>query len=465
MQISILSLMLAFGLPGANSCSAQQQGLPRVGQTAPVASQNQTPDVADSTDGVEDSDADDAKGDDAEPMEVEGSAMAESEEAPEAPESPEFEIAGLGGSDFVVEGTPPCDTHCESKCEAKCEGACESKSGGLGSSSDAFGSVQSGSTLDGRGIVYSTSQGGKVVHLKEKDLQGKGKTVTIEPGSTVILETKNGKQVVLRSESGSTLHTKPLAASGLLTLNGLFANAQATPQANQGDRVRELERRVRELEAQLRERDGQSKRSNDAFGWGGASSSEDRDLYEEKRTEERARASAERARAGQMRAQMSQQSRQIAEQARKQAEDMRKQAAELREQALEQAHVWHMQTPEPDGGWKVLVAPRAGKRTPTAPAVVAVPELPDAPSPASATPARPPEMAPMPGQPPAGAFWSTTPSPSAPRIARAARAPQAEHAQEMHAMLEEMKAQMQEMREQMQALRDELQNAPKREMR
>ena len=43
MQTSILSVLLALGLPGANSCSAQQQGLPRVGQTAPAASKGEEP--------------------------------------------------------------------------------------------------------------------------------------------------------------------------------------------------------------------------------------------------------------------------------------------------------------------------------------------------------------------------------------------------------------------------------------
>ena len=451
MHTSILSLMLAFGLPGANSCSAQQQGLPRVGQTPPVAtSQEETPVVADTTEESESSEADEPS-DEVFEMEPAAEPMEEADEAPEALEPMEMDIVGFGGA----ESTPPCDTKCESKCEGSSD--CQPQTQGQ------LGSLFTTITPDGR------VQNGHVLHVKEKDLGGQGQTLTIAPGSTVILETKNGKQVTLRSQLGTTAMTAPLAMNGTGTFSfgGFAGMPQAAPQGD-NQRVRELEQRVRELEAQLRERDGQRGHSSDAFGWGPAAAPEAHARDEEKYAEDRARAGAERARAGEMRARMSQQSREIAQQARKQAAEMRAQADELRQQAIEQSRQWHARVEDGQNQphWKVLAVPRGVQPpAPDARAPVAVPDVPGVPSPAIAEMKPLPGMAPAPVEPPPGGYWMRTPNPNAPRTARAARAPQAEHAQEMHAMLEEMKAQMQEMREQMQALREELQNAPKREMR
>lgn len=450
MQISILSLMLAFGLPGANSCSAQQQGLPRVGQTPPaVTDQADSHPAAEKPDADDDADAPEAP----EAREDEGGAMAESaeaaaeagaamaesnaDEADEAPEPMEFEFNAFGSADKA----PACPG-----CEAKCEGQ--------GVQRGTLGWATSTRTPDGY-VVYGQGQGGtltldgKVVHLNEQDLQKNGQTVTIEPGSTVILETKNGKKVVLRPQGGAEMRSFPLAMPGMLSMKGMSGMAQAAPQSQDG-RVRELEQRVRELEAALRERDGRSRNADELPR---TNTPEAQDPFADDHARGKAMREAERERAHEMRERMSQQAREMAEQARKQAADVRKQAEIYREQARAQAQQWraYAEDWQNQNGWKVRIAPQAGQPPMPAPNVLVAPEPPDAPEPAIAAPKA------EPAQPPAGAFRMRAP--------RAAQPPPPAHVQEMHAMLEEMKTQMQELREQMQALRDELQNAPKHDMR
>lgn len=383
MQISILTLMLALGLPGANPCNAQQQGLPPVGQTPPVAtSGEQTPVVTDSTDAdePEEMDADDELG-----------------EAGEMLELPE---------------------------------------------------IAAGDELE--------------------RLDGKLQQLTIQPGSTVILETKDGKQVVLRAQGPGGIGIGQAGEGrGLMAFRGLSGLAQAAPQ-NQDDRVRQLEQRVRELEAQLRERDDRAApMAPKAFS-----------LWAPK---VRAEAEAERAQAQELRARMGDQARNLAAQARRQAEGVRKQGALMRKQALEQAEQWRVYAqgqPGPDIlRWKLEPAPEGGAASTPAPDIFVEvqPGQPNTPAPPT------PETAPTPGavevpESPPAAWWSTTPAPDAVRMKlfKALKAPKGagmpraaapEHLQEMQQMLNDMRGQMDEMRAQMQTLREELQNAPRRELR
>src|SRR5258706_2298000 len=329
MQTSILTLLLALGLPGANSCNAQQQGLPRVGQTPPATTQGEepTPPVADSEDAdePEEMDADDA--DEA------GAEM--------------FEIAATDAEDS------PCpEAQAKSDCKAHCKGS---------GSSQAGDNSMLGMTLQSGELPYlyagDLAQDGQVLRLKEGDLNGKVKKLTLQPGSTVILETKNGKQVVVRTQGlGGTLGTTETLS--VPTLAGLFASGQAAKQS-QDDRVRELEQRVRELEAQLRERDGQP-RAGQPF-----------QIWPKANAEAREKAAEERAQARELRGRMSAQARDYAKQARQQAEEERKKAEEIQKQALEQADVWRARTKDSQAKdmlrWKARNAPHAAVALPKEP--------------------------------------------------------------------------------------------------
>ncbi len=425
MQTSILTLMLAFGLPGANSCTAQQQGLPRVGQTPPVATQGEEPTPA----VTESEDAD-------EPAEMDAD---EADDAPGA-DAEMFEIATTDAEDS---GCPEAQS--KPDCQAHCEG-----SGSCNTGSDA--------------MLGRLMQLGGVGHAENLALDGKVQRLTIQPGSTVIIEAKNGKQVVVRSEglAGGLASTETLSVP---TLSGLFAS-QATKQG-QDDRVRELEQRVRELEAQLRERDGHARTTPQPFQlWA-----------PQGQTEAREKAAEERAQVREMHERMSAQARDYAKQARQQAQEMRKQAEQMQKQALEQselwrAHAWDSQGKDPIK-WKAIKVPRAAAAAPSDPDVFVQVPPPQPEPPVAVAPEATPAPGGMAASEPPQAWWSSTPAPNAPR-ARALRTPRparsgqsldAEHAQEMQKMLGDMRRQMDEMREQMQALREELQRAPQRELR
>jgi hypothetical protein len=412
MQTPILILMLAFGVPGANSCTAQQQSLPRVGQTpAPAAETTQHPVVADQNDGDDDDDAREAD-DDSEGAE----AMAEQSETA-AQEALELDGA-----------------QAKSDCQAKCQGQGSCQTGAA---------PQLGGVLAPSANQHSLTLGGNVVRLNEKDLQAGVQNLCVQPGSTVILETKNGKQVVLRTEGlGGGLTTN---MTSVPTLTGLFAQSQPTPQS-QDDRVRELEKRVSELEAQLRERDNPR---GQAAPRG----------YTLRSPQGRAEAEAERARASELREHLSAQARDNARQMREQAEELRVQAEQLRRHALEQAEQYRMHY---QVGNEPFVWTQPSQPTPR----VALPKAPGTPE--------APEAAEAPEAPPTGLWGESTPAPpramrfKTPKPPKPAKAPKMaapEQAHELREMMEQMRVQMEEMRVQMKALRDELQNAPQREMR
>jgi hypothetical protein len=315
-------------------------------------------------------------------------------------------------------------------------------------------------------------------HLTLDGLGGQVHTLTIQPGSAVIVETKDGKHVKLRTQTPSPLAAMVLDESTQPMLLG--ALAQAAPQS-QDARVRELEQRVRELEAQLRERDGQpSRNAPRTFAR----------MAPQMRSESQAlreQSEAQRAEAQELRARVSAQARDYAQQARRQAQEMRRQAEVMREQALEQAKRWHVQSR--DAGtqelfrWKAEVAPEGGAATAPAPdlfvelprfAVDApapeVPEVLDLPGAPECAPAPQAEAVPV---PPATSWSSSTPAPRAksskgqksPKSVQLPKIAEPGHMQDMKAMMDQMRAQMEEMREQMRALREELQNAPQRELR
>jgi cell division septum initiation protein DivIVA len=366
MQTSILSLVLALGLPGAPSCNSQQQPLPREEQNPPAATHHD--------DDADEEDADDKDGEDADEMDADA----------------KLELAKVEEQEC---------TDSKAKSGDCCEGEKQLKALGY-------------------------TQGGKVVHLKEKDIDGKVQKVTIEPGSTVVLETKNGKQVVMHSQGPGTVNLIPADPDmRMYALGGLLSQGQPAPQP-QDERVRELEKRVRELEAQLRERDGQG----------------DMPGRTARRAPERylAQAEAERAHAAEMREHLGAQAREFAEQARRQADEIREQAEVYRRQALEQSRKWRM--------YPGATAPEA------------------------------PEAGELPEVPPAGAWWSGTPGQTAPmakvpkppkaaRLPKTPVAPSPAAQQELQAMLEQMRAQMDEIRAQMQDLREELQKAPQHQLR
>jgi hypothetical protein len=434
MQTSILSVLLALGLPGANSCSAQQQGLPRVGQTPPVATQGEEPQPA----VAEKEDAD-------EPEEMDA-------DAPEAPEIMEVDQAEsldepMAEIAEIQAGKSACKAHCEGS------GSCNTQSspqlGGLLRSAD-LAKVH----------AESLALGGQVVHVDENDLDGNVQKLTIQPGSTVILKTKNGKQVLLRAQSGGALQsTGNIESTPLMALSGLGYTTQAEPQ-KRDDRVRELEQRVRELEAQLRERDGQAGGEPQPFTlWGNQAQGEARE-----------KAAEERAQARELHQRISAQMREQAAQVRQQADEIRRQAERYQKQAVEQQNLWRAQSQDSQPNefykWKTPKppkAPRAAKAAPAAPDVFveAAPVAPGMPAEAA------PEVPPTPG------VYNIAPAPSAPRThamrpplpPRAGTGMGGEHVQELQSMLNDMRRQMDEMREQMQALRQELERAPQREMR
>ncbi|MBK7643028.1 MAG: hypothetical protein IPJ19_08245 [Planctomycetes bacterium] len=404
MQTSILMMMLALGLPGANSCNTQQP-LPRVAQTAgpgqAVAKVQDAPKPA-----VEDSDADEDMDEIAEVDD--GDDGDDAAEAFEMDEVPEMDEADEADASFEME-----------------EMAQDCGTGG--------GCCDEAKTAPAPALTLRNGTGVQ--------------TLTIEPGSTVILQTRDGKRVKLDTQHLALGNEQVAGMAGTQAMSSLAGLARLAPQmrsSNQDNRVRELEQRVRELEAQLRERDGQnqtpSARTFLRFG---------------QQSHELGR--QERARADELRQRMGEQARELAEHAREQAQSMREQAQVYRRQAQDQAQQWRKQIEEgASGGAWIFPAP------------------PDAP--AGAAPAVPPE-APQPGS-----VWSLAPLPngagvpSAPRAfaLRTPRTPQAaatptpsapEHVQEMKSLLDDMRKQMDEMREQMRELREELQNAPQREMR
>ena len=363
-------MVLALGLPGAPSCNAQQQPLPRESQNPPAA--------ADDCDDEEEEDADEMDADD------------------------ELELAEV----MEQECSDP---------KSKTADSCDAQLKQLG-----------------------YLQGGKVVRLKEKDLSGKPHELTIEPGSTVILETKNGKQVVMHTPGpGSVSVTPGDPEPGIYTLGSLFKQSQPAPQA-QDDRVRELEQRVRELEAQLRERDGQHEGPKGGIA---------------RRAPAQAQAEAERARAAEIRQHFNAQAREFAEQARRQADELRRQAEVFQKQYREQAQQWRVMQGGVDGEPGVMALPRAHTFHLTPPEAAEAPEVPHPDGWWSRTPGATAPLA----LPPAG--------PKPPKAAKPPKAPTPHQAHELQAMLEQMRAQMDEIRAQMQALRDELQKAPQHSLR
>ena len=94
MNSSSLSFLIALGLPGSSACTAQQSGLPRLGQTPPAAEQPAQPSTApaplakaqtvDADDDADEADADDEMDvdtDEPEEMAVEEVELPESAEA------------------------------------------------------------------------------------------------------------------------------------------------------------------------------------------------------------------------------------------------------------------------------------------------------------------------------------------------------------------------------------------------
>jgi hypothetical protein len=437
MQTSILSVLLAFGLPGANSCSAQQQGLPRVGQTPPAATQGEEPKPA----VADKEEADEEEVD--EPMEM------NADEAEDVDE-PLAEIAEIKAEKDAGQ------SHCQGS------GSCEAQSGpqlGRVSQPTEPSRARAGSLALGGGMVNVE---GEMVYVDGDDSDGNVQRVTIAPGSTVIVKCKNGEQVVLRAHGADALqNTSSSEHLPLMALPGFAYTTQSEPQKND-DRVRELEQRVRELEAQLRERDGQAAARSPLAS---------KQRSDQAHAEAREQAAQQRAQMRELQQRMSAQAREQAAQARKQADDIRRQVEMYQEQALEQQKLWRADSqdgqPKEFSGWKTQKAPKPPKAprlvTPApAPAPdVAVEAAPEPP----ATPGMPaPEGANVygvaPGQAAPRAHAPRTPTPP-----RANTGPGGEHVQELQQMLNEMRRQMDEMREQMQSLRQELERAPQREMR
>jgi len=391
MQSSILILMLALGLPGANSCNAQQQGLPRVGQAPPApVTEEPKPAVveqADAEDSDSDADADAKEDSDADEMTVEPMEI-------ELPDMQEI-------------GTPE-----------------EAQSG-------------------------CTEQKGQRITLD--NTSGHCQTLRVGPGSTVILETRNGKPLQFKTQTMSPLGAMVLRdnLAPLAAMDGrMMALAQAAPQSqSQDDRVRELEQRVRELEAQLRARDENPPRaharSSNSLGYVGAYGG----------GQARAEAEAERNLVHEMQAQAHSQARQYAEQARKQAAEIRAQSEELRKHVLDQAGHWKVYAGEARKGRSAYIAEAPGIAARVPPACEPCP------------PCDPAEAC-QPVAPPDAPGASATPAPAT-RM-RSSNGPAAgamPRMDDMRAMMEQMRAQMDEMREQMKSLRDELQRAPQRELR
>ena len=439
MQTSILSVLLALGLPGANSCSAQQQPLPRVGQTPPAATQGGEEKPA----AAEEADAD-------EPKEMDADEATDSDEA----------MAGI--AEIQAEKSASDEARASAGCQAKCQGAGSCNTQPMPSIGQLF---KSGEPLGAR--AGTLALGGEVLHYDENDPNVQ--KLTIRPGSTVVIKTKNGEQVVLRAENGqalgsiSTSESTPLMAVGSLGYAG-----QAAPQSSD-ERVRELEKRVRELEAQLRERDGQAARAPQPFEL----------RTSQAHADAHAKAELERAQAREMRERMVAQARDQAAMARKQADEIRRQAEIYRKQALDQQNLWRSDSQDAQGNgfyvWKAPKAPKAPKPKVAQKGpdvyVQAEPEIPGLPP--VAAPDAPAAPAPGVAAPEAPEVYSTSPTPNAPRARgwKSMSAPQAgnafgaERAQELQSMLNEMRRQMDEMREQMQALRQELERAPQRDMR
>lgn len=378
MQTSILTLMLALGVPGANSCNAQQQGLPRVGAPPPPA--------------------------------VSETVQAKPAPAPELAEAEEVEVG-----DMDVDDAPEAD-------EMEFE-----------ESELAAPPCEVPTPLPG-------AQAGTFVYTLRGEAQGGGQSLTLTPGSALILDGAGGNHVKVYAHGGGH------AGSPFM--------AQSAPQ-NQDERVRELEARVRELEAQLRARDDQRVQRYSGLGYVGSDNAvRSRALAEEQRARARALGDLNR-----------KQARDYAEQARKQAAEMRQQAEVLRKQLLDES-----------GRWRIAEIPEHAIALPPVPCP---PTAPCAPNSACAPKPQCDPIAPCPQteecpevvEVPRVAIATTTPHV---RVMRrggssgggsgAAPAPQAAHAEEMRAMMDDMRKQMDEMRQQMQALREELQNAPKREL-
>jgi len=448
MQSTFLILMLALGLPGANSCNAQQQGLPRVGQTPPAPTTgDQKPVIADK----EDADDDDAD-EDADTADMDDEDMDEVAAGPMAIEIPDIdieipdmdiEIPDIDTDAFEIESpeAPACD---DTKASCQGSGSCQKKTDG-----------QIGST-NASPHKWSVAQGepvpGHVLHFKSGMKPLKLKGFTVKPGSTMVLPGQDGKPLMLQTDGiqgGLTMAD----SNGNPFLGSLISQAKASKQA-QDDRVRELEKRVKELEAQLRARDEGAPRASgrSANPLGG----ERRARAEADDEEQHARVEADHARAmaRDIKARVGAQSREYAEQARKQAESIRKMTEEVRKQAEKQAEQWRMKSKElarkheanGEGGWTSVPAHEGFH--------VFTPHPPEAPEAMTAP------VPPTPATPPARARGLKAPSvPVAPQMAETPRS------DEMRAAMEQMRAQMEEMREQMKALREELQNAPHRELR
>ena len=132
MNSSILSFLIALGLPGSSACTAQQSGLPRLGQTPPAAEQPAQPSTApaplakaqtvDADDDSDEADADDEM--DVDTDEPEEMAV----EEVELPESAEAFVFGDIDDEAQAFGSGPACSGDAPKCEVRCEttpGTCQ----------------------------------------------------------------------------------------------------------------------------------------------------------------------------------------------------------------------------------------------------------------------------------------------------------------------------------------------------
>lgn len=500
MNSSILSFLIALGLPGTSACNAQQGGLPRVGQAPPVAELPVTTHAGSISDADEESD-EDMDDVDVDDVDMDEQDLQESEAATELDEAEleqqlavqeqqaaqqERALSSLFGDEHARalahadgQGLARVAPQVESRCEARCQssapacgqGSCETRvevSGPLGSTHALSVGPDGSVVLDGRTLELRTAR----------------------PGSTIEFDTKDGQHIIVRSQSqsgnkaeGGLLEPGRYQLGSLPMLHSALAAKSQSGQTSEA-RVRELEARVRELEARLAERDGgrsapQARAFSPTTPQGGWLAPEQRQELETRaaRSGNWARAYSDDARKAVEQARKAgEQARKAGEQARKQAEVYRKQALDSATRAAQRAaqQRWRVfsgggaaggsradaggsvdafggnsgvfMAPTPFAGQPTTPVPSCAGTAPAAPDI-AEPGMPGALAPAAVpTPAA--DFAPSPAQLPT--------QPSAPGAM-----PASPRAEELRAMMDEMRAQMQEMRKQMKVLREELDQAPR----